>query len=126
MPLEGFVLDASRTLCLLKIQILVNVSLIQGYEYAALRKELLIARFLEDFKITTLEKSQSQTDKFCQYFEKKMHKGALPGLRQFLATENPLKPISIFFTLKTLFVLNIFKFLSWLFGHAEKKVWLER
>ena len=50
-----------------------------------------------------------------------MHKGALPGLRQFLATENPLKLISLFFTLKTLFVLNIFKFLSWLFGLAEKK-----
>ena len=71
MPLEGFVLDASRIICLLKIQILVDVSLIQGYVYAALRKELLIARLLEDFKITTLGKSQSQTDKFCQYFEKK-------------------------------------------------------
>ena len=71
MPLEGFVLDASRIICLLKIQILIDVSLIQGYVYAALRKELLIARLLEDFKITTLGKSQSQTDKFCQYFEKK-------------------------------------------------------
>ena len=71
MLLEDFVLDTSRTLCLLKIQILVDVFLIQGYEYAALRKELLITRFLEGFKITTLEKSQSQTDKFCQYFEKK-------------------------------------------------------
>ena len=29
-------------------------------------------------------------------------------------------------TLKALLVLKIFKFLSWLFGHAEKTAWLER
>ena len=29
------------------------------------------------------------------------------------------------FILKALFVLKIFKFLSWLFGHAEKTTWLE-
>ena len=28
--------------------------------------------------------------------------------------------------LKALFVLKIFKFLSWLFGHVEKTAWLER
>ena len=40
-------------------------------------------------------------------------KGALSGVRQFLATENPLKMIKnvFYFTLKTLFVLKIFKFL---------------
>ena len=30
------------------------------------------------------------------------------------------------FILKTLFVLRIFKFLPWLFGHVEKTAWLER
>ena len=42
-------------------------------------------------------------------------KGALQGLRQFLITENPLKMIlknAFYFTLKALFVLKIFKFLS--------------
>ena len=31
-----------------------------------------------------------------------------------------------YFILKALFVLKIFKFLSWLFGHIEKTAWLER
>ena len=41
-------------------------------------------------------------------------KGALTGLRQFLATESPLKMMknTFYFTLKALFVLKIFKFLS--------------
>ena len=41
-------------------------------------------------------------------------KGALSGLRQFLATESPLKMTKnhFYFTLKALFVLKIFKFLS--------------
>ena len=43
-----------------------------------------------------------------------MLKGALSGLRQFLATESPLKMIknALYFTSKALFVLKIFKFLS--------------
>ena len=41
-------------------------------------------------------------------------KGALSGLRQFLATEIALNMIKIafYFTLKALLVLKIFKFLS--------------
>ena len=41
-------------------------------------------------------------------------KGALSGLRRFLATENPLKMMNsaFYFTSKALFVLKIFKFLS--------------
>ena len=41
-------------------------------------------------------------------------KGALSGLRQFLVTEIPLQIMknAFYFTLKTLFVLKIFKFLS--------------
>ena len=33
---------------------------------------------------------------------------------------------AFYFILKALFVLKIFKFLSWLFGHVEKTAWLKR
>ena len=54
-------------------------------------------------------------------------KGALSELRQFLITQSPLKMVknAFCFTLKALFVLKIFKFLSWLFGHVEKTARLE-
>ena len=44
----------------------------------------------------------------------KFIKGTLSGLRQFLATENPLKMMEnlFYFFLKALFLLKIFKFLS--------------
>ena len=53
-----------------------------------------------------------------------MFKGALSGLRQLLANESPLKLMknAFYFTLKALFVLKIFKFLSLLFGHVEKRL----
>ena len=53
-----------------------------------------------------------------------MFKDALSGLRQFLATESPLKLMknAFYFTLKALFVLKIVKFLSWLFGHVDKQL----
>ena len=42
--------------------------------------------------------------------------------------ESPLKVIkdAFYFILKALFVLKIFKFLTWLFVHVEKMAWLER
>ena len=51
-------------------------------------------------------------------------KVALSGLRQFLATKSPLKMMknAFYFTLKALFVLKRFKFLSWLFGHVKKRL----
>ena len=41
-------------------------------------------------------------------------KGALLGLRKFLASESPSKMIknALYFTLRALFILKIFKFLS--------------
>ena len=50
-------------------------------------------------------------------------KGALAGLRYFLATKTPLKMMknAFYFTLKALFVLNIFKFKS-----DRKTSWLEK
>ena len=51
-------------------------------------------------------------------------KGKLSGLGQFLATESSLKMMKIAFylTSKALFVLKIFKFLSWFFGHVLKEL----
>ena len=53
-----------------------------------------------------------------------LFKGALSGLRQFLTNESPLKMIknSLYFTLKALFYLKIFKVLSWHFSHVEKRL----
>ena len=49
---------------------------------------------------------------------------ALSGLRQLLPTERPLKMMknAFYFTLKAIFVLNIFKFLPWPFGHVENSL----
>ena len=46
------------------------------------------------------------------------------SLKQFLANESPVKMIrNVFcFTLKALFVLKLFQFLSKLFGYAEKRL----
>ena len=46
-----------------------------------------------------------------------MLKGALSGMRPFLATKTPLKNMKKC-TEKALFALKIFKFLSLLFGHV--------
>ena len=50
--------------------------------------------------------------------------GALSGLRQSLVTESPLKMMknAFYFTSRALFVLKIFKFLSWLFGYVAKRL----
>ena len=50
-------------------------------------------------------------------------KGTLSGLRQFSATESPLKVLknAFYFTSKAVFVFKIFKFLFWLFGHVAKR-----
>ena len=51
-------------------------------------------------------------------------KGSISGLKQFLTIENPLKIMkNIFnFMLITFFVLEIFTFLSWLFGYVERQL----
>ena len=49
-------------------------------------------------------------------------------LPSHLSMESPLKMINntFYVILKALFVLKLFKFLSWLFGHVGKTAWLER
>ena len=51
-------------------------------------------------------------------------KGTLSGLRQFFATESPLKMMknTFYFTSKALFILKIFKFLFLIFDHALKRL----
>ena len=51
-------------------------------------------------------------------------KGALSGLKHFLASESPLKMMknAFYFTSKALFVLKIFKFLPWFLGHVAKRL----
>ena len=40
---------------------------------------------------------------------------------------SPSKKIILFASRKALFVLNVFEYLSWVFGHAKKNpAWLER
>ena len=58
--------------------------------------------------------------RFLLIFVALTHLRAHWGLRQFLATESPLKMIknTFYFTSKAIFVLKIFKFLSWLIGHV--------
>ena len=68
------------------------------------------------------------TSSFTCFGHFNVFKNALYGLRQFLITESPWKMMknAFYFTLKAFFVLKIFKFLSWLFGQAEKTSRLER
>ena len=51
-------------------------------------------------------------------------KGVLWDLRQCLATGSPVKLMknAFYYTLKALFVLKIFKLLSWVFGHVGKRL----
>ena len=51
-------------------------------------------------------------------------KAALSGLRQFLPFERPLQMMksAFYFTLKSCFVLKVFKFLSLLFDYVEKQL----
>ena len=48
--------------------------------------------------------------------------------KNYLPNWKPLKMMknAFYSVLKALFVLKIFKFLSWLFGHFEKAAWFER
>ena len=43
----------------------------------------------------------------------------------FNDSPSKLKKNAFYFILKALYILKIFKFLSWLFGHVEKTAWLE-
>ena len=64
----------------------------------------------------TLISAVTEETRLCLFngYEPFNFKGALSGVRQFLATESPLKLMknAFYFTSKAPFVLKIFKFLS--------------
>ena len=71
------------------------------------------------YNTTLLEKKSKMI-----FSRKNTLKDALSSLRQYLAIESPLKMMknAFYFILKALFFLQIFKFLSWLFGHVAKRL----
>ena len=80
-------------------------------------------RVFHVFKIIQMVPNRAKHHKYSSWnqFLVIQLKGALSGLRQFLATESPLKMIKnvFYFTSKALLVLKILKFLSWIFGHDQ-------
>ena len=82
--------------------------------------------FIKKYSWKMFKKSQSKRANICKILKSDSH---LPKkFVLFASFGSPLKMIdnAFYFILKTSFVLKIFKFLSWLFGHVEKAVWLER
>ena len=61
---------------------------------------------------------------FCAIQTTNFLKSVLSSVRQFLASESPLKMMenAFYFTSKAFFVLKIFKSLSWFFGHVAKRL----
>ena len=78
------------------------------------------------FQIFFNRKKRLYSDKYLEptWTPIEAFKGTLSGLRQFLATDHPLKIMknSFYFTSKALFFLKIFKFLFWFFGHVAKRL----
>ena len=65
----------------------------------------------------------------CPSLQKLKSDSRLPKKFLFICSnERPLKMMenALYFILKTLFILKIFKFLSWHFGLVEEMAWLER
>ena len=77
-------------------------------------RRCILVNFVKFVKTTFLQKTTGRL---------LLIKGALSGLRQFFATENPLKMMkNTFFSPQDIFVLKISKFLSWHFGHVSKRL----
>ena len=83
-------------------------------ELLSLHKKKWISK-VSNFK-KTIDSRKTLYDKSGSNQIKSSLKGALSGLRKFLATENPFKMMknAIYFTPKAFFALKIFNFLSWL------------
>ena len=85
---------------------------------------MLRSNKLTSCKPTSLCVASSQVNDSCGTVGLIRFKGALSGLRESLTTESPLKIMknAFYFTLKLIFALKIFWFLSSLFGHIEKQL----
>ena len=75
---------------------------------------MLIFAFIEDMMEKTWDETESPESYISNQDSLISLKGGLSGLRPCLTTETPLKMMKniFYFTLKALFVLKIFKFLS--------------
>ena len=62
--------------------------------------------------------------------ESEVKVGLSPSKKNYVICfiESPLKKMknAFYFIVKAYFVLKIFKFLSWIFGHVEKTAWVDR
>ena len=63
---------------------------------------------------------------WCNYWKSLKSDSHLPKTIALLGSMKKMMKNAFYFIFKTLFVLKIFKFLCWLFGHVEKTAWLER
>ena len=84
------------------------------YNYRRSIRNANIIEFVTKIKSCFICKGASCTyNKNNKIIRHSVFKGALSGLRQFLAIESPLKMMknAFYFTSKALFILNIFKFL---------------
>ena len=85
---------------------------------------VLYTKTLSKMKLKSLFGVNGIFDSFTAQKMAHFIKSAHSDLRQFLAAESPLRMIknAFCFTSKALFVLKIFKFLSWLFGQVAKRL----
>ena len=100
---------------------------------STLREILLAYLFLlhqVDMHWFEVGKSPSKKNGLICFNESPLKSGPhLPKKILFICfNKSPLKMMknAFYFILKALFILKIFKFLSWLFRHVEKTTWLER
>ena len=118
----------------------------QPFEYKAKFEKVFLTYFLKDctkkaLKISVVNENFKPVSLFpingyplnflrnykfceCTLLIANIVKGAVSGLGQLLATESPLKKMknAFDFTLKALFILKIFKFLTWLLDHSGKQL----
>ena len=87
------------------------------------KRSAFLHKFLKDSSDSSWQKYRKQRNKCVKV-------GLLPSknfyyylLQRLFAS---VMKNAFYFILKALFVLKIFKFLSWLFGHVEKTAWLEK
>ena len=103
--------------------------------------------FVNNFNKTSEKKLVGGFDNYCcvrgfksAFYDKNREKtnissfiifkvGLSPSKKQFFTFFNEfslkLMKNAFYFILKAFFVLKIFKFLPWIFGHVEKTAWLE-
>ena len=90
----------------------------------------LITKYISWISKSSSVNNTNRTSKDNRKRKRKVKVGFSPSKKVYFICfiESPLKMMknAFYFILKALFVLKIFKFLSWLFVHVGKTPWLER